>query len=177
MANNGIVGTYVPSALTVVISHRATNQTVVLGGFAPDTIVSIERPDPTWESNIGTHGTHERIHRMDKTIRATISLQQTSESNDFLSAILAYDEKDLRGGGLFTCTIADKSGRSAAYSDQAYVIQPSTYEFGQAASTRDWMIIMPYAEQHIGGNGRMSQESIDKLAQFGITIDQDWLIN
>jgi hypothetical protein len=39
------------------------------------------------------------------------------------------------------------------------------------------MIIMPYAEQHIGGNGRMSQESIDKLAQLGITIDQDWLIN
>lgn len=177
MANNGIVGTYIPSELTVVISHKGTNQTFVLGGYGPDTNISIERPDPTWDMNVGTHGTMERIHRMDKTIRATITLQQSSESNDVLSGILNYDERDLRGGGLFTCTIADKSGRTAAYSNQSFVIQPNTYDFGQAASTRDWQIIMPYAEQHIGGNGLMTQDMIDKLALLGVVIDDTWLIN
>lgn len=171
------VGSYAPSELTVVISHKGTNTNWLLTGYGPDTNISIERPDPTWDLNVGTHGDLERIHRLDKTVRATITLQQTSESNDLLTGIMQYDEKDLRSGGLFTCTIADKSGRTALYSNFAFVIQPNTYEFGQSPSTRDWQIIMPYADQHIGGNGLMSAETIEKLRVFEVYIDDSWTIN
>lgn len=177
MSNKRLVGTYVPSQLTIVISHTATNTSFVLGGYGADTLVSIERPDATWESTIGADGYHQRTHRLDKTIRATVSLLQVSEYNDFLSAVAHYDENDLRGGGLFTCTITDKSGRSAAYSDQAYVIEPSSYDFGQTASTRDWTIVLPYADQFIGGNVRLQQETVDKLEALGINIDSTWIIN
>lgn len=171
------VGSYAPKELTIVISHRGTNTNWSLTGYGPDTNISIERPDPTWELNTGTHGDLERIHRMDKTVRATVTLQQTSESNDLLTGIMNYDERDLRSGGLFTCTIADKSGRTAIHSTYAFVIQPTTYEFGQAASTRDWQIIMPYADQHIGGNGLMTPETIEKLKAFNVFIDDSWQIN
>lgn len=177
MANKRLVGTYVPSQLTIVISHTATGQSFALGGYGSDTIVSIERPTNAWESTIGADGYHERVHSLDKTIRATVTLLQTSEFNDFMNAVALYDEQDLRGNGLFTCTIADKSGRSAAYSDQAYVVQPSTYEFGTTSSTRDWMIVLPYADQTIGGNVKFTTELADKLAALGVNIDNSWIVN
>lgn len=177
MSNKRLVGSYVPSQLTIVISHTATNQSFVLAGYGADSMVSIERPTQTWEPTVGADGYHQRTHSLDKTIRATVSLLQISEYNDFLSAVALYDEQDLRGGGLFTCTITDKSGRSYAYSDQAYAVQPSTYDYSASASTRDWMLILPYAEQHIGGNVLLPQEQVDKLAALGIVIDETWIAN
>ena len=94
-----------------------------------------------------------------------------------MSALVHYDEQDLRGGGLFTCTITDKSGRSYAYSDQAYVVEPNTYDYAQSASTRDWMLVLPYADQNIGGSVKLPQEIADKLSALGVEIDDSWLAN
>lgn len=175
MAVKGMVGTYVPSELTIVISQQKANVSFVVTGFSPDSVVSIERQDPTWESTEGADGWHQRTHRLSKTFRATVSLMQISPSNDYFSGLVAYDEQDLRGGGLFTCTITDKSGRSYAYSDQAYVIEPTTEEFSQSASNRDWVLVLPYAEHYIGGNSQLPQEVVDKLALLGIVIDESWI--
>lgn len=172
---NKSVGTFVPSQLTIVISHTATGSSFVLGGYGADSVVSLERGDPKWESTIGVDGMHERIHRLDTTYRATVSLLQTSMSNDFLSAVAKYDERDLRGGGLFTCTITDKSGRSYVYSDQAYVIEPSSYEFSQTSNTRDWVIVMPYTDAYLGGNDRLSTEHQAVLEKLGVFIDESWV--
>lgn len=176
MAKKGIVGSYVPSQLTIAISHPQTNSNFILGGYGSDSIISVERENPTWESTEGADGYHQRTHRLSKTIRITVTLLQVSEYNDFLSGLVAYDENDLRGGGLFTCTVADKSGRSYAMSNQAYVIEPSSYESSQSATTRDWVIVLPYADHYIGGNGMLTPDQQEQLARLGVNIDDDWVM-
>lgn len=175
MAVKGIVGSYIPSQVTIVISHPKTNVSFVVTGFSADSVVSIERQDPTWESTEGVDGWHQRTHRLSKTFRATISLLQISESNDYFSGLVSYDEQDLRGGGLFTCTITDKSGRSYVYSDQAYIVDPTTEEFSQSATSREWVLVLPYAEHFIGGNGMLPQEVADKLKRLGVEVDETWV--
>lgn len=176
MAKKGIVGSYVPSQITIAISHPQTNSNFILGGYGSDSIISVERENPTWESTEGADGYHQRTHRLSKTIRITVSLLQVSEYNDFLSGLVLYDENDLRGGGLFTCTVADKSGRSYAMSTQAYVIEPSSYESSQSATTRDWIIVLPYADHYLGGNGQITTEQQEQLARLGINIEDDWVM-
>ena len=116
------LSSYVPSAVTIVINHPATNTTHVLGGYSTDSVVSIEFPDETWTETVGIDGHTYRTHRLDRTYRATVSLSQNSRSNDVLNAIAQYDQQDLSGiDGIFTCTITDKSGRSYLYSNQCFV--------------------------------------------------------
>ncbi|QEP53212.1 putative tail tube protein [Acinetobacter phage BS46] len=173
MANT--IGSYVPSALTIVINHPATNTTHVIGGYSQDSSVSIEFPDETWTETVGIDGRTTRTHRLDKTYRATISLDQTSRSNDVLSAIARFDEQDLTGiQGIFTCTITDKSGRSYIYSSECFVKKPQTQEFGSSTSTREWMIVLAGSDSWIGGGDRIDQETLDVLDAFGIVIDDQW---
>lgn len=170
-----MLASYVPSAITLVLNHPATNTTHVVGGYSPDSVVSIEYPDETWTETVGTDGRTTRTHRLDRTLRITVHLDQTSVSNDVFSAMMQYDERDLTGmDGIFTATIADKSGRSYAYSSQCYVKRPQTQEFGSATSTRDWVIVMAWADQHIGGSGRIDADTQAVLEAFGITIDETW---
>lgn len=175
MAKKGLVGSYVPSQLTIAISHPQTNSNFILAGYTEDSIISVERENPTWESTEGADGYHQRTHRLSKTVRITVSLLQVSEYNDFLSGLVMYDENDLRGGGLFTCTVADKSGRSYAMSNQAYVVEPSSYESSQTATSRDWVIVLPYADHYIGGNVPITVEQQEQLARLGVVIEDDWI--
>lgn len=171
----GALRSYVPSALTIVINHPATNTTHVLGGYSSDSAVSIEFPDETWTETVGIDGDTTRTHRLDETYRATISLDQTSKSNDVLSAIARYDKQDVTGlGGIFTCTITDKSGRSYVYSSQCFLKKPTTQGFTNATTTREWMIVLAWSESWIGGSGYIDPETQDVLEAFGIVVDEKW---
>ena len=166
---------YIPSAVTIVINHPATNTTHVLGGYSSDSVVSIEFPDETWTETVGIDGQTYRVHRLDRTYRATISLSQTSRSNDVLNAIAQYDERDMTGlDGLFTCTITDKAGRSYVYSNQCFLKKPQTQEFGSSLSNREWVIVLAGSDAYVGGSERIDQETLDVLTAFGIVVDEKW---
>lgn len=177
MANETrLIGSYVPKELTIVISHTATGVTMVLGGFASDSTVDIERGEAAWTHMVGTDGFVTRTHNVDETASATIHLNQTSSSNDFLSQLYTYDKNDLRGGGLFHCAIIDKSGRSHVYSDQSFVSTLANQSFGNAAGNRDWIITMPYADMHVGGNSKINADVANVLTTLGQVIPEDWLL-
>ena len=169
------LNSYIPSSTTIVISHPKTNTSHVVTGFTADSTVSIEFPDQTWTNTVGIDGHTTRTHRLDKTVQMTIHLEQTSKSNDVLSALLRYDEGDISGrDGIFTCTFADKSGRSYVYSSQCYASRPTSQEFGSATGTRDWMITFAWADQWIGGNGLIDPDTVQVLERLGVNIDDEW---
>lgn len=169
------LSSYVPSAVTIVINHPATNTTHVLGGYSTDSVVSIEFPDETWTETVGIDGHTYRTHRLDRTYRATVSLSQNSRSNDVLNAIAQYDQQDLSGiDGIFTCTITDKSGRSYLYSNQCFVKKPQTQEFGSSNSNREWVIVLAGSDSYVGGSEIIDQETMDVLTAFGIVVDEKW---
>lgn len=174
MASNQLAS-YRPSSIVVAISHPATNTSHVLGGMAKDSVVSIEYPEASWMEKTLNNGETVRTHSKDDTIRMTLHLDQTSPSNDFLSALAKYDEKDLSGlDGIFTLTFADKSSRTYVYSANCFVKRPQSYEYGSDTSVRDWVIVMASADQHLGGSGKIDPDLVTTLETLGVVIDDTW---
>ena len=169
------LASYRPSSIVIAISHPATNQSHIIGGMAKDSMVSIEYPEAVWTEKVLNNGETVRTHSKDNTLRLTLHLDQTSASNDFLSALSKYDDKDLTGrDGIFTCTFADKSSRTFAYSAECFVKRPMTYEFGSDTSVRDWVIVLSNADQYLGGSGRVEPELLEALSALGVTVEDVW---
>lgn len=169
------IATYRPSSLVVAISHSATNTSHVIGGYVKDTPISIEYPDATWANKTLNNGELVRTHSKDNNLRMTIHLDQTSASNDYLSGLAKYDEKDPSGlDGIFTCTFADKSSRAFAYSSQCFVQRPQNYEYGSDTSGRDWIIVLANADQYMGGAGKLDPDLVSALSAFGIDVEDRW---
>lgn len=173
MANQ--LASYRPSSIVIAISHPDSNTNHIIGGLAKDSMVSIEYPEAVWSEKTLNNGETVRTHSKDNTLRLTIHLDQTSASNDYLSAISKFDDKDLSGlDGIFTCTFADKSSRTYAYSAECFVKRPMSYEFGSDTSVRDWVIVLSNADQYLGGSGRIDPDLLSSLDALGITIDDTW---
>ena len=143
--------------------------------MSKNSVVTLDYPEATWTEKTLNNGETVRTHSLDKTLRMTVHLDQTSASNDFLSAIASYDERDPTGlDGIFTCTFADKSSRTYAYSAQCFVKRPQNYEYGNDTSNRDWVIVLAGAEQYLGGAGKVDVELLNALTALGVTIDDTW---
>lgn len=169
------LASYRPSSIVIAISHPSTNTSHIIGGMAKDSMVSIEYPEAVWTEKVLNNGETVRTHSKDNTLRLTLHLDQTSASNDFLSALSKYDDKDLTGrDGIFTCTFADKSSRTFAYSAECFVKRPMTYEFGSDTSVRDWVIVLSNADQYLGGSGKVEPELLEALSALGVTVEDTW---
>lgn len=169
------LASYKPSSIVIAISHQTTNTSHIISGFVKDNPVSFEYPESSWTEKTLNNGETVRTHSKDDTLRMTVRLDQTSTSNDLLSALVKYDEKDPTGlDGIFTCTFADKSGRTSAYSAQCFAKRPMSYEFSSDTSAREWIIVMTNAEQYMGGSGRVDPEMVANLANFDVQIDDKW---
>ena len=173
MANQ--LASYRPSSIVIAISHPASNTSHIVGGMAKDSVVSIEYPEAVWTEKTLNDGETVRTHSKDNTLRMTIHLDQTSASNDFLSAISKFDDKDASGrDGIFTTTFADKSSRTFAYSAECFVKRPMSYEFGSDTSVRDWVIVLSNADQYLGGSGKIDSDLLESLSALGVSVDEIW---
>lgn len=169
------LASYVPSSLVIAISHPSSNTNHIVSGFAKDSMVDIEYPDAVWTEKTLSAGETVRTHSKDNTLRMTVHLDQTSASNDYLSAIYKFDERDPTGlDGIFTCTFADKSSRTFAYSAQCFVKRPMSYSFGSDTSVRDWVIVLTDAEQQLGGSGKIDPDLLAALEALGVEVEDIW---
>lgn len=139
------VHTYDPSRVIVTVAAAT------LSGFGEDTFVSIEEIGDGVTSTVGADGEVARAMSADRRCRVTITLQQTSNGNDILSALLAADR--LGGGaGLFPIAVTDLRGRTVFSSSEAWVVKNPTAEFGAEVGTREWTIETGSATYFVGGN-------------------------
>lgn len=173
MANQ--LASYRPSSIVIAITHPRTNASHIIGGLAKDSLVDIEQPEAIWTEKVLNNGETVRTHSKDNTLRLTLHLDQTSASNDFLTALSKYDDKDLTGrDGIFTCTFADKSSRTYVYSAECFVKRPMSYTFGSDTSVRDWVIVLSNADQYLGGSGIVDEELLKSINDLGFDIDDEW---
>jgi len=122
---------YDPKKILVLINGQR------ITGFADGTFVEIEFPE-SFTTQKGAQGAHTRTRVADSSATLTLSLQQTSPSNAFLSALTLADEltnapfgvlvKDLGGGDLVVGV--------------GYVTQRPSQGYGEAAGNREWAITL-----------------------------------
>jgi hypothetical protein len=113
-------------------------------------MVTIERQNPAWEMVVGADGEATRVKSNDRSGRVTITLQQSSPSNDYLSGLAALDE--LSNTGLVPLYIKDALGTTLVTAATCFVEMVPSAAFGKTANDREWVLITDNLAIFLGGN-------------------------
>ena len=138
------VKTYNPKEVAVIVAGR------IIGGFADGTFVGVERNNDSWTLSVGADGEGTRSKSSDRSGRFTITLNQSSESNEYLSELEIAD--DLSGTGTFPVLIKDNSGTSIYEAETAWIVKPAGAPFGKESDNREWIIETDYLRVFTGKN-------------------------
>lgn len=136
--------TYNPKRVAVSFAGR------VLTGFADGTFISVERNEDTFTLAVGSDGEAARAASNNRSGRVTLTLMQTSASNDILSALAEADERSQLSTG--PMMIKDASGRTVVLAAEAWIVKPAGAEFGREIGNREWIFETGDLSIFSGGN-------------------------
>lgn len=128
------VSTFNPKACQMVVGGK------LIGGWAPDTFVSIDHNADMYNLVVGADSVGTRVKTNNYSGRFTLTLQQTSPSNDDLNALATADELNDSGA----VPVYFKSGNFIATAVTAWVVKRPTAEFSQSVSNRVWVLETEY---------------------------------
>jgi len=109
----------------------------------------------------GIRGKHTRVQSLDTSATLTITLIQTSPSNDVLSRIHELDRE--RGTGRISLTLKDFSGRTVVSSSEAYVVSYPEVVFSGGFEYRAWTIFCQSTTTYVGGNTKPETTLVDSI--------------
>jgi hypothetical protein len=167
------VATLSPIDVTVVISQSGF--THVVSGYAEDSNIMVERGSDNYDKYVGVDNKTSRVYKADKSGTITLTLAQTSVSNDVLNLLQQNDAAARNSSGLFSVTVKDGSGRSVYHSLEAWVSKTPNSQFGSSMNTREWVIQAAEMTSIIGGNGKVSAEDVATIEALGGTVSADWI--
>ena len=130
---------------------------VPIGGYADGTFISVERNEDTFTPVSGADGVVSRAKSNNKTGTITVTLAQTSPSNDVLSGFAVADE--LTNTGIVPVLCKDNSGRSVHFSALGWIQKPPTAEYGKEISNREWVLYLADYTPFNGGNADFEPEA------------------
>jgi len=124
--------------------------------------ISIERRSPSFIPVAGIRGKHTRVATQDTAATISISLLQTSPSNDILSEVHRQDI--INGTGRLTLTLKDYSGRSVFSSDEAYILGYPAAGYSSGFEYRVWSVFCQTTSNYkVGGNTRPETSLVDSI--------------
>lgn len=129
MASQLLMATYDPKL--VVITYGG----VPITGFAEDTFVEIAPAEEGFTRKVGADGEVVRSHSANTCCDVTVTLMQSSLSNQVLSAAAVADR--LSGVGLAPLSITEITSGTTFFFPQAWVEMP-TVGFAKEAGERAW---------------------------------------
>jgi len=148
------IRTYDPKLTTVIFGP------LQIQGFAEEKI-SVSYSDDSFDLAIGCDGEATRVRKNNNSATITVTLQQSSPSNDALSVISIAD----RGAnvGMFPMTFVDGSGSTVAFAACCYIQKHPDLTFSNSNQTVQWTFVTDNLGMFTGGNvvfGQMADEPI-----------------
>ena len=121
-------------------------------GFGDGEFLRIEQDSDDFLDVVGTNGEVAVSKSNDRRATATLTLMQTSDANDLLSALsnLARNSPGLAGAGAFY--VRDRQGRSIYEADSCWVAKAPDPGFDRSATSREWKIRIGSLRRVDGGN-------------------------
>ena len=123
---------------------------VPMQGFADGTFLSIDRDEDAFVKVVGADGTSTRIKSNNRSATLTLTLKQSSPSNDVLSGFAALDE--LSNTGVVPVLVKDNSGNSIYFSATGWVQKYPLSEFSKEISNREWTLDLVDTDIFVGSN-------------------------
>lgn len=139
------VPTYDPKKIIVTFGTHTVQ------GYADGDFLDISPTQERNTRNVGADGNVSRTMKNDNTDIVTITIKQTSKTNDVFSQI-AYEDRVL-GTGVKPLTITDVGGTSLAVYPEAWIASEPPMTAGNEEGDRAWVLHtgQPSAKV-IGGN-------------------------
>ena len=151
MSNSFTINTYSPKDVILSIGGYQ------LTGWQS---INITRSAKSFQVIKGIRGKNTRVPNKDTSATITISLLQSSASNEVMSWILDSDVSE--GTGRIALTLKDKSGSSVFSSVEAYITGYPTASFTGQFEYRQWELFCQTTSTYtIGGNNRPSTSLFD----------------
>ncbi len=118
-------------------------------GYAKGVFFKIGRNEDGVKLNVGAGGEFVVTRNNNRSGQATLTLQQDSLYNDYLSekAQLFQDG----GGGVAPFFVKDLHGNTMYHAEKAWVRKVADSEFSDEATNREWMFEFPDLEIFVGG--------------------------
>lgn len=124
----------------------------VLHGFADGPFIKASRHEDAFMLQVGADGEAARVRNKNKSGTCALTLQQTSVSNDVLSALAAADEAG--GVGTGALLIKDLNGSTLLSAPVAWIKKVADVEFGKELGTREWTFETGEFVMFVGGNAQ-----------------------
>jgi hypothetical protein len=134
---------YIPDR--VVVSFLGHN---VLG-FMDGTFVTAEREADLWSKHIGATSDVTRVQSMNRSGSVTITLHQSSPSNDILSRFAQLDERLGATRGMLL--VKDLNGRAMCQSEFSWIRKMPNLERGDEVAGVEWIIDCAFLDIQHGG--------------------------
>jgi hypothetical protein len=119
-------------------------------GFADGTFLNVVRNNDMWSEVVGASGETARAKSNDKSGLATLTLMQTSPSNDVLSSLALQDEN--LNTGVRPLLVKDGLGTTTLFSATGYIKKVADAGFAKEVGTREWSIYLVDLTIYVGGN-------------------------
>lgn len=121
----------------------------IVSGYADGTGITIAYTEDRWTPQTGSDGDFTRSRNNNNEGSITITLQQSSLSNDFLAGLELLDSQT--NAGLVPVLLKDLNGSTVAMADKAYVQSVPEAEFGREAGERQWVLYTGNLQMFVGG--------------------------
>ncbi|MFZ7141562.1 phage structural protein [Avibacterium avium] len=138
------LATYAPDEVSIVIGAT------IATGFADGTFIDIEEISDGVSSVAGADGEVARTTSADPRKKVTLTLLQTSSTNDVLSALYAADK--VSKNATFPIAVKDLRGRSLFAASTAWITKSAKLELGKEIGSREWVIETADGALTVGGN-------------------------
>lgn len=139
------VRTYDPKAVVITIGG------VPMSGFSDGTFLEITRNAQAFTLVVGADGTATRVKSNNTSGTMTVTLKQSSPSNDVLSAFAQADA--LSNAGVVPILVKDLSGNSIYFSATGWVQKLPDSTFGPDVADRAWVFDLSDVDIFVGSNG------------------------
>lgn len=139
------VATFDPKSVVITIGGKA------MSGFADGTFLEITADTQQFTKVVGADGFTTRVKSNNYGGVMTLTLAQSSPSNDALSIIFNADRA--RNLGVVPILIKDLSGSTIIFSGTGWIQQFPDVAFGNEINDRAWTLDLAEIDIFIGGNG------------------------
>ena len=138
--------TYDPKQISIIVGGK------IISGFADGSFVKLERSEQAFTLKVGVDGEGARAKNNNKSGKCTLTLMQTSHSNDVLAAYAMADE--LGNAGVVPFLLLDHNGSSKATALSMWVQKHPDYERAKEVGQTTWVLETDELLIFNGGNSK-----------------------
>jgi hypothetical protein len=135
---------YNPKKVSVIVGTKA------ISGFTDGTFIKVSDDDDAFTKRTGVDGETTRSQSNNYGGTITITLDQASDSNDYLSALHALDR--VAGSGIVPVLIRDALGKTLVAVESAWVKKRPDITFAKGSEDREWVLDCASIDAVVGGN-------------------------